>query len=111
MCLNHYKEKTERSPSTEVTSCVYFTTLHGVSRFSPGPFWCMSITLRVHALCTHGVIVKNHTRLKTLLKKFAVDHMKKKSNVLTFGEIKEGLTSLINKTSNKDLMHVEGKHC
>ena len=78
MHLNYCKENVERSPSTEETLCDYFTTLRDSSRFSPGDFWHMFSTLRARALRTYGVDIKNHPRLKSLLKKFAADNIKKK---------------------------------
>ena len=50
MCLNHCKEKEDRSHSTEVTSFDYLTTSHDSSAFSPVTFWCMLSALRVHLL-------------------------------------------------------------
>ena len=39
MHLNHHKERLERSPSTEVCLCDYFTILCDTNRYSPRTFW------------------------------------------------------------------------
>ena len=76
-----------------------------------GAFWCMCVTLSVHVLCVHGFNVKNRENLNTSLKKFPIYHVKKKSDVLAFEKIKEGLTVLFDESNRKDLLIIMGKHC
>ena len=64
----------------------------------------------VNVLYTYGFSVKKHARLKTFLKKFDVDHIKKKSGILTFGKIKEDLNALFNKNNNMYLTCIAGKY-
>ena len=111
MHLNYCKERSERSASTEVCLCNYFTMLYDTNRYSPGAFWCMCITLRVHISCTHGVNIKTYIKLKTLIKKFTIDHVKNKKDVFSHEEMHKGLTVLFLDSNSKDAQHKIGKHC
>ena len=108
--VNYFKEKVKRSPSIEVMLCDYFASLYDSTRFLTGAFWCTCSTLRAHALRAHGVNEKNCIKLKTLLKKFAIDHVKKKSDAFSFEDMKGGLTALLDKSNRKDLLIITGKH-
>ena len=87
MHLNYVKEAEERSASGEITLCDYFTHLFDSERFSPGTFWCVCRTLRVHILAVYRVNVRNYVSLKDLLKTFTQDHVKKKPDVFSYLEI------------------------
>ena len=111
MYLNYCKERSERSASTEVCLCNYFTMSYDANRCSPGSFWCMHSTLRVHILCTHGVNVKAYVKLKTLIKKFTIDHIKNKKDMFSYEETHKGLTVLFLDSNSKDVQHKTGKCC
>lgn len=91
MCLNHYKEEDNRQPSTEVALCNSFTYLYDSERFSLCVFWHMRSTLRVRMLNARRVNTKNYVILKTLLKKFTTDHIKKNPDAFSPDNIKRGL--------------------
>ena len=59
----------------------------------------------------HVVNVKSCVRLKALIKKFAIDHMKKKPYTLSHGEIHRGLTCYFLDSDGKHVQHEKGKHC
>ena len=69
----------------------------------------MHSTLRVHVLWTHGVNIKYFARLKSLIKKFTIDHIKKKPDVFSYDETHKGLTELFADSNSKDSQHKIGK--
>ena len=110
MYLNYYKESKERRACAEVCLCNYFAMLCNTNRYSPGAFWCIYSTLRVHILCAHGVNAKEYIKLKALIKKFAIDHIKNKKDIFSYEEIREGLTILFDDSSSKDMQYKIGKY-
>ena len=107
-CLNYFKERSEQSLSTELCLLNYFDMLHDASRCSPGSFWCTCSMLRDHVLCTHDAIIKYFSRLKALIKKFTIDHIKKKPDIFSYEETHRGLTILFLDTNSEYLQHKIG---
>ena len=68
-------------------------------------------TLRHHVPHTYGVNINNYVKLKTLLKRLAMDHAKKKSETFDFEEINHALNVFLDKNNSKDLLMTIGNCC
>ena len=61
-------------------------------------------------LRTYGASIKNVAWSKLLIKKFNIDHMKKKLDVHSFEKMRKGFTEFFVDSDIKDLHHEAGKY-